>query len=73
MAAIFKELSNLNRLSARLKRIETLDEFIQAALFETISFIVRREVRCAREAISHLDGPWIDLDHPEDLTLLFDK
>jgi len=73
VAAIFKELSDRGRLSARLKRMETLDEFIQAALFEAVSFIVRREIRCAREAISHLDGPWIDLDHPEDLDLLFDN
>jgi len=73
VAAIFKELSSLVHLKAALNRIEHIDEFIQAALFETISFIVRREVGVAREAISKLDGPWIDLEHPEDLTILFDK
>lgn len=73
VAAIFKELSDLRHLVAALGRIELLDEFIQAALFETISFIARRETKMAREAISHLDGPWIDLQHPEDLTILFDN
>jgi hypothetical protein len=73
VAAIFRELADLRHLKASLKRIETLDEFVQAALYEAVAFIARREVRCAREAIHHLDGPWIDLEHPEDLTILFDN
>lgn len=56
-----------------LREIDEQDEFLRAAIYETISFVARREVRCAREAIHHLDTIWIDLDHPEDLTLLFDN
>jgi hypothetical protein len=60
-------------LKRALRDIDTLDEFVQAALYETISFIVRREVEIAREGLSKLDGPFIDLGHPEDLAILFDN
>jgi hypothetical protein len=60
-------------LPVKLREIDEQDEFIQAALLETISFICRRETRMAREAISLLDGPWLDLRHPEDLQVLFDN
>ena len=70
---MFKELALPSHLGAVLKRMDDQDEFIQAALFEAISFIARRDTHRAREAISLLDGPWIDLEHPEDLALLFDN
>jgi len=60
-------------LPAKLRDIDEQDEFIQAALYEIISFIARRETKLVREAIFHLDGPWIDLTHPEDIQVLFDK
>ncbi len=72
-ASILNSLSNQSTLVVKLREIDEEDEFIQAALYEAISFIARRETRLAREAISHLDGPWLDLGHPEDLTILFDK
>jgi hypothetical protein len=73
VASTFNKLSNITTLPHILESIDERDEFIQAALYEIISFVARRETRLAREAIFHLDGPWLDLEHPEDLALLFDK
>ena len=73
MASIFDHLGHHETLPLKLRNIDEQDEFIQAALYEIISFLARRETRLAREAISHLDGPWMDLTHPEDLVVLFDK
>jgi len=72
-AKILKGLGNRGNLGQILEGLDEQDVFIQAAIYETISFIARRETRYAREAISRLDGIWLDLDHPEDLTLLFDN
>ena len=72
-AAIFRRLSHPATLTVALRDIDDIDEFLQAALYETISFVVRREVGLAREALAALDGPYLDLRHPEDLALLFDN
>lgn len=50
-----------------------LDPFLAAAIFETVSFVVRKEVRLAREAAQLLDPTWIELETEGDLLLLFDK
>jgi hypothetical protein len=73
VAAIFKKLTNVPTLRMMLDQIEDLDEFLQAALYEVISFVVRHEVSLAREGLSKLDGPFIDLRHPEDFAILFDN
>ena len=73
VAAIFRCLAFVPTLKVAIEHIEDLDEFLQAAIFEAISFVVRREVGLAREALATLDGPYLDLRHPEDLALLFDN
>jgi len=73
VAGIFRCLAFVPTLRAAIEGIEDLDEFLQAAIYEAISFVVRREIGAAREALVLLDGPYIDLRHPEDLALLFDN
>ena len=73
VAREFKRLSVRPNLPITLEKIEREDEFIQAALYETIAFIGRRDLRIAREALHSIDQMWIDLERAGDIDFIFDK
>lgn len=81
MADTFKALSNSSRLRKWVRAfdrdVSTLHwehcYFIEAALYEIIAFIARRDARIARTAALMLDPHWIELEEPEDYLLVFDK
>jgi len=49
------------------------DPLIEAALFETIAFLARRDIRRGREAADLLDSTWLDFDTEGDYLLVFDN
>lgn len=55
------------------KKTPKIDEFLEAALLETICLIFRRDLKIAREALSFLDETWINIEDAADLALLFDN
>jgi len=77
----FKKLSNTNTLKKWIRAFDRdvtqlhweHDFMIEAALYEIISFIARRDSRIARNAALMLDPFWIDLETAEDYLLVFDK
>lgn len=81
VAQIFRKLSNKNTLKkwfrAFNRDVTTIPwdycYHIEAALYEVLSFIARRDARIARSAALLLDPFWIELETPEDYLLIFDK
>jgi hypothetical protein len=49
------------------------DIYMEAAIYEVVAFLARRDAKRAREAAMALDPFWVDLETPEDFLLVFDK
>jgi hypothetical protein len=81
VARIFKRLSNKSHLKKWIssfdRDVTTIawehDIYTEAAIYEVVAFIARRDARIARSAAMLLDPFWIELETPEDYLLVFDK